>query len=91
MWPAPAPNLPHMRAPLPAAVALVSQANNKFDSLNQMLNIVQSIQLPFALIPVSRSLIAAGWSMGVRGQKGCHGHRCACGVLKGGQLPPPPA
>jgi hypothetical protein len=33
----------------------VSQANNKFDSLNQMLNIVQSIQLPFALIPVSRS------------------------------------
>ena len=40
---------------LPAAVALVSQANNKFDSLNQMLNIVQSIQLPFALIPVSRS------------------------------------
>ena len=28
------------------------QANNKFDGLNQMLNIVQSIQLPFALIPV---------------------------------------
>jgi hypothetical protein len=48
--------------PLPAAVALVSQANNKFDSLNQMLNIVQSIQLPFALIPVSRSvcLLSAG-------------------------------
>ncbi|KAL4442469.1 hypothetical protein ABPG77_005053 [Micractinium sp. CCAP 211/92] len=32
-------------------VALVSQKDNKFDSLNQMLNVVQSIQLPFALIP----------------------------------------
>jgi natural resistance-associated macrophage protein len=32
-------------------VAIVSNANNKFDGLNQMLNIVQSIQLPFALIP----------------------------------------
>lgn len=33
-------------------VAVVFEANQKFDALNQLLNIVQSIVLPFALIPV---------------------------------------
>ena len=47
------------------AVAVVSNANNKFDSLNQMLNVVQSIQLPFALIPVRKRRAA--------------GHRGSCG------------
>ncbi|KAL4853916.1 Metal transporter Nramp6 [Chlorella vulgaris] len=31
--------------------ALATNASNSFDRLNQMLNVVQSIQLPFALIP----------------------------------------
>ncbi|KAL4854727.1 Metal transporter Nramp2 [Chlorella vulgaris] len=33
-------------------VALVSQTNNSFDRLNQMLNVVQSVLLPFAIIPL---------------------------------------
>ncbi|KAL4854728.1 Metal transporter nramp1 [Chlorella vulgaris] len=33
------------------AIALVSQTNNSFDRLNQMLNVVQSVLLPFAIIP----------------------------------------
>ncbi|GAB4815298.1 hypothetical protein N2152v2_002344 [Parachlorella kessleri] len=34
------------------AIASLSNANNSFDKLNSLLNIVQSLQLPFALIPV---------------------------------------
>ncbi len=33
-------------------VALLAQQPNKLDVLNQWLNILQSIQLPFAVIPV---------------------------------------
>eukprot|EP00887_Chlorella_sp_A99_P000444 scaffold17.g444.t1 len=32
-------------------VALTTTSSNKFDQLNQQLNVVQSIQLPFALLP----------------------------------------
>lgn len=41
-----------MVALVPAlVVALVSTGSNKFDALNQRLNVVQSMQLPFALLP----------------------------------------
>lgn len=33
-------------------VALISRAPNQLDVLNQWLNVLQSIQLPFAVIPV---------------------------------------
>ncbi len=52
----PSPSLP--------SVALATNASNSFDRLNQMLNVVQSIQLPFALIPVSFAcavLLADQW------------------------------
>ena len=35
-------------------VALLANAPNQLDILNQWLNILQSIQLPFAIIPVRR-------------------------------------
>ncbi len=34
-------------------IAVVFQASHKLDQLNQLLNILQSIMLPFAIIPVS--------------------------------------
>ena len=34
-------------------IAVVFQASHKLDELNQLLNILQSIMLPFAIIPVS--------------------------------------
>ena len=34
-------------------VAVVFQASHKLDQLNQLLNILQSIMLPFAIIPVN--------------------------------------
>lgn len=36
-------------------IAVVFQASHKLDQLNQLLNILQSIMLPFAIIPVSMS------------------------------------
>ena len=36
-------------------IAVVFQASHKLDQLNQLLNILQSIMLPFAIIPVSTS------------------------------------
>ena len=36
-------------------VALLANAPNQLDVLNQWLNILQSIQLPFAIIPVRRA------------------------------------
>lgn len=51
-------------------IAVLSNASNSFDRLNALLNIVQSIQLPFALIPVSGQVGqgAVHWV-----QRGCDG------------------
>ena len=38
-------------------IAVVFQASHKLDQLNQLLNILQSIMLPFAIIPVSSVVI----------------------------------
>ena len=38
-------------------VALLANAPNQLDVLNQWLNILQSIQLPFAIIPVRRTRV----------------------------------
>lgn len=38
-------------------IAVVFQASHKLDQLNQLLNILQSIMLPFAIIPVSTSAL----------------------------------
>ena len=37
-------------------VALLANAPNQLDILNQWLNILQSIQLPFAIIPVRHTV-----------------------------------
>lgn len=37
-------------------IAVVFQASHKLDQLNQLLNILQSIMLPFAIIPVSHTV-----------------------------------
>ena len=41
-------------------VALLANAPNQLDVLNQWLNILQSIQLPFAIIPVCHTCFARG-------------------------------
>lgn len=62
-------------------VALVSTGSNKFDQLNQHLNIVQSLQLPFALLPVRTRGRCWGWLpsllAGWGGSKVCE---CVLGV-----------
>jgi NRAMP (natural resistance-associated macrophage protein)-like metal ion transporter len=42
-------------------IAVVFQASHKLDQLNQLLNILQSIMLPFAIIPVSMSASLSVW------------------------------
>lgn len=42
-------------------IAVVFQASHKLDQLNQLLNILQSIMLPFAIIPVS--FVVGLWQM----------------------------